>query len=317
VQSDLFPPIEPYDSGFLQVDSLHHIHWELSGNPKGEAVVFLHGGPGAGCASDHRRFFDPEHYNILLFDQRGSGRSRPYAEIKDNSTQHLIADIETLRRKVGAERWQVFGGSWGSTLALAYAQAHPEAVSSLVLRGIFLARKAEIEWFLFGMRHIFPEAWEDFIGLLPEGERSRPLEAYSKRLNDPDPKVHLPAAQSWAAYEGRCVTLLPNPATVRAFGGAATALALARMEAHYFINGCFLEEGELLAKIDRLRGIPAVIVQGRYDIVCPAVSAADLKRAWPEAELVMVPDAGHSAMEPGIARALVRATEKLKGAKTR
>ncbi len=276
-------------------------------------MVFLHGGPGAGCSGDHRRFFDPAHYRVLLFDQRGAGRSRPYAETRDNTTQHLIADIEALRRMVGVDRWQVFGGSWGSTLALAYAQAHPDAVSALALRGVFLGRRAEIEWFLFGMRKIFPEAWEDFMGYLPEDERDRPLEAYGKRLADPNPKVHLPAAQHWASYEGRCVTLLPNPATVRAMGAGPGALSLARLEAHYFAHGCFLEEGELLSKAGRLKGIPGVIVQGRYDIVCPPESAHALAEAWPEGELVMVPDAGHSAMEPGIARALVQATESLKG----
>jgi proline iminopeptidase len=312
VQQELFPPIEPYDQGFLQVDSLHHIHWEVCGKPDGAPVVFLHGGPGAGCSPDHRRFFDPAHYRVLLFDQRGAGRSRPYGETRDNSTQHLIADIEALRRHLGVEKWMVFGGSWGSTLSLAYAQAHPEAVSALLLRGIFLGRKSEIDWFLFGMRQIFQEAWDDFIGQLPRAERDDPLTHYHRRILDPDPKVHLPAAQAWAAYEGRCLTLLPSPATVRAFGGAATALALARMEAHYFVNGCFLEEGELLAKAGRLKGIPGTIVQGRYDVVCPAVSAHELKQAWPEAELVMVPDAGHSAMEPGIARALIAATERYK-----
>ncbi|WP_455374334.1 prolyl aminopeptidase [Limibacillus halophilus] len=314
MQQELFPPIEPYDQGFLQVDSLHHIHWEVCGNPDGVPAVFLHGGPGAGCSPDHRRFFDPKHYRMLLFDQRGAGRSRPYGEARDNTTQHLIADIEALRSLLGVEKWLVFGGSWGSTLSLAYAQAHPEAVSALVLRGIFLGRKSEIDWFLFGMRQIFPEAWDDFIGQLPKTERDDPLTHYHRRIMDPDPKVHLPAAQAWAAYEGRCVTLLPSPTTVRAFGGAATALALARMEAHYFMNGCFLDEGELLARIDRLAGIPASIIQGRYDVVCPPISAHELKLAWPEAELVMVPDAGHSAMEPGIARALVAATEKYKSA---
>ena len=248
----------------------------------------------------------------MLFDQRGSGRSRPYGEIRDNSTQHLIADMEALRRMMGVDSWMVFGGSWGSTLALAYAQAHPEAAAALVLRGIFLGSAAEVEWFLFGMRQFFPEAWQDFIGYLPQGERDRPLEAYYRRLIDPDPKVHLPAAQSWAAYEGRCVTLLPSPATVRSFGGAATALSLGRLEAHYFINNCFMEEGALLKGVERIRQIPATIVQGRYDVVCPPVTAQALHQAWPEAEMVMVPDAGHSAMEPGIAKALVSATQKLR-----
>ncbi|MBB3063966.1 prolyl aminopeptidase [Limibacillus halophilus] len=312
VQQDLFPSIEPYDQGYMPVDTHHSIYWEVCGNPKGKPVIFLHGGPGAGCGPEHRRFFDPAHYRIVLFDQRGAGRSRPYAEIKDNTTQHLIADIELLRETLGIERWMVFGGSWGSTLALAYAQAQPARVSELVLRGIFLGRAPEIDWFLTGIQQIFPEAWADFTAPLEGAERSDILASYYRRLNDPDPAVHLPAARAWAQYEGRCVTLLPSADTVTAFASASKALALARLEAHYFINGIFLEPNQLLDRIGAIRDIPAVIVQGRYDIVCPATSAHDLKTAWPEARLEIIHDAGHSALEPGIRRALVGATESFK-----
>ncbi len=312
VQQDLFPSIEPYDQGYMPVDTLHSIYWEVCGNPKGKPVIFLHGGPGAGCGPEHRRFFDPAHYRIVLFDQRGAGRSRPYAEIKDNTTQHLIADIELLRETLGIERWMVFGGSWGSTLALAYAQAQPTRVSELVLRGIFLGRTPEIDWFLTGIQQVFPEAWADFMAPLEGAERSDILASYYRRLNDPDPAVHLPAARTWAQYEGRCVTLLPSADTVTAFGSASKALALARLEAHYFIHGVFLEPNQLLDQIGAIRDIPAVIVQGRYDIVCPAISAHDLKTAWPEARLEIIHDAGHSALEPGIRRALVGATESFK-----
>ena len=309
---DLFPALEPYDQGRLQLDSRHSMYWEESGNPQGQAAVFLHGGPGAGSSPDHRRFFDPSHYRIVVYDQRGAGRSTPLGEVVDNTTEHLIADLEHLRSARGIERWQLFGGSWGTTLALAYAQAHPERVTGLVLRGIFLCRRAEIDWFLTGMRLIFPENWQRFAGFLPVAERGDLLAGYLRRLNDPDPAVHLPAARAWSTYEGSCSTLLPNPQTVAAFGRETMALSLARLEAHYFQHRGFLDEGALLDGIGRIRHIPAVIVQGRYDVVCPIATADELHRAWPEADYRVVPDAGHSAVEPGIRQALLAATERLK-----
>lgn len=310
---DLFSPIEPYDSGRLELDDTHSMYWEVSGNPTGRPVVFLHGGPGAGAGPDHRRFFDPRHYRIVVFDQRGAGRSTPLGAVENNSTQHLIADMERLRDHLGIMRWHVFGGSWGSTLALAYAQAHPERVSALVVRGIFLGSAAEIDWFLYGMARVFPENWRNFAAAVPEEERGDLMAAYRKRLFDPDPKVHLPAARAWSVYEGSCSTLLPSPQTVAAFGEERHALGLSRIEAHYFENHVFLEEDALMKGLDRIRNIPAVIIQGRYDMVCPIATADALHRAWPEADYLVVPDAGHSAMEPGIRRALVAATERFKG----
>jgi proline iminopeptidase len=311
-RADIYPPIEPFASGMLEVDATHRIYWEESGNPQGRPVVFLHGGPGAGASPAHRRFFDPAAFRIVVFDQRGAGRSLPHGELAGNTTQDLIADIEALRRARGIARWIVFGGSWGSTLALAYAQAHPDRVAALVLRGIFMSRRAEIDWFLDGMRHVFPEAWRAFSGFLPPQERGDLLAAYHRRLVDPDPRVHMPAARAWSVYEGACSTLLPSPDILASFAEDQKALGLARIEAHYFVHRCFLAEGELLARIDRIRSIPATIVQGRYDMVCPIMSADDLARAWPEASYVVVPDAGHSAMEPGIRAALVAAMERLK-----
>ena len=307
-----YPPIEPYRTQRLKVSALHEIYVEESGNPQGKPVVFVHGGPGGGCEAWHRQFFDPKRYRILVFDQRGSGRSTPTASIEANTTQHLIADIEALRRHIGVKRWVVFGGSWGSTLALAYAQAHPDRVRALVMRGIFMSRKAELDWFLDGARHVFPEAWRAFSGFLPPAERGDVLGSYLRRLVDPDPAVHMPAARAWSTYEGSCSTLMPSPETVASFGEDAKALGLARIEAHYFAHGSFLREGQLLEDLGRIRHIPATIVQGRYDMVCPIISADDLARAWPEARYVVVPDAGHSAMEPGIRAALVDAMERLK-----
>ncbi len=309
-ERDLYPPLAPYESGMLEVGSGHRLYWELSGNPKGKPVVFLHGGPGGGCAPDHRRFFDPERYRICLFDQRGAGRSRPLGALADNTTQHLLEDIETLRRHIGVERWLVFGGSWGSTLALAYAEAHPGRVTALVLRGIFLGRRLELDWWLKGLRLIYPDAWQSFAGFLDPEEQDDLLASYYRRLTDPDPAVHLPAARAWAHYEASCSTLLPSPQTLQAFAQDSVALALARLEAHYFINGVFLEEGQLLSQADRLAQIPGVIVQGRYDVVCPAISAHDLSRVWRQGELQIVPDAGHSAMEPGTRRRLVAACDR-------
>jgi proline iminopeptidase len=309
-RQDLFPPIEPYASGMLRLDGVHSMYWEQSGNPNGVPAVFLHGGPGAGATSTHRRFFDPDAYRIVIFDQRGAGRSVPLGATVDNNLAHLIADMEQLRRHLGIERWHLFGGSWGSTLALAYAETYPERCLSIVLRGVFLCRASEIRWFLYGMRTIYPEAWTAFAGHLPEAERGDILAGYHKRLADPDPAVHLPAARAWSGYEGACSTLLPSPDTVAAFGEERMALGLARIEAHYFRNNLIPPERDLVQRVGVIRHLPAIIVQGRYDMVCPIVSADELARAWPEAEYVVVPDAGHSAMEPGIRAALVAATEK-------
>jgi proline iminopeptidase len=308
----LFPPIEPFATGTLELDPPHRMYFEESGNPTGTPVVFLHGGPGAGSSAVHRQFFDPAFYRIVVFDQRGAGRSTPLGCLEDNTTPRLIEDMERLRRHLGIERWLVFGGSWGSTLALAYAEHHPERCRGLVLRGIFLCRKSEIDWFLYGLRAIFPEPWRAFAGYVPEEERGDLLSAYHRRLVDPDPAVHLPAARSWSVYEGSCSTLLPNPALVADFASDRVALGLARIEAHYFRHDIFLPDNYLLDNISRLDGIPGVIVQGRYDIVCPPVSADDLHAAWPAAEYVIVPDAGHSAFEPGVRSRLVQATEDLK-----
>lgn len=307
----LFPEIEPYERGHLQVDGLHALYWEVSGNPQGVPVVFLHGGPGAGSGPQHRRFFDPAHWRIVVFDQRGAGQSRPFGELRDNTTPHLISDIEALRTHLGISQWAVFGGSWGSTLALAYAEAHPQACLGLILRGIFLCRPSEIEWFLYGLRQLFPDRWADFVAVIPEAERHDLLGAFHRRLTDPDPAVHLPAARAWGTYEGACSTLLPNPGTVAHYASDRVALSLARIEAHYFVNDIFLPHNSLLDQVHRIRHLPATIVQGRYDAVCPAVSAFDLKAAWPEARLVVVPDAGHAAFEPGIRSALVGATQAL------
>ena len=308
--SALYPPLAPYASGMLETAGIHRVYWETSGNPDGIPVLFVHGGPGSGASPNQRRFFDPARYRIVLFDQRGSGRSTPHGELADNTTPQLIADMEALRRALGIETWLVFGGSWGSTLALAYAEAHPEHCRGLVLRGIFLCRPSEIDWFLYGIRAFFPEAQRQLAGFIPEDERGDLLTAYHRRLLDPDPAVHQPAAYQWATFEASCSTLLPSPELVAAFGSEMTALSLSRIEAHYFVNNIFLPDNSLLANVDRIRAIPAIIVQGRYDAVCPIVSADELARAWPEARYVIVPDAGHSAFEPGICRELVGACDR-------
>jgi proline iminopeptidase len=311
-RDQLYPHIEPYQTGRFRLDGVHVMYWEQSGNPDGVPALFLHGGPGAGAIQVHRRFFDPAFYRIVIYDQRGAGRSTPLGELADNTTLHLIADIETLRERLGVSKWLLFGGSWGSTLALAYAEAHPERCLGLVLRGIFLGRPQEIDWFLYGLRHVFPEAWRSLVEPLPENERRDVLGAYHRRLNHADPAVRLAAARAWSRYEGACSTLLPSPETVAAFSEDSMALSLARIETHYFVNRLFLPPDAILAGIDRVRSIPGTIVQGRYDMVCPIVTADDLHLAWPEADYVVVPDSGHSAMDPGVRSALVRATERFK-----
>lgn len=311
VPRDLFPPLEPYTQGTLQVDERHKIYWEECGNPNGVPVVFLHGGPGAGCVPAHRRFFDPDFFRIILFDQRGSGRSRPLYELRDNTTEHLIADIEALRRYREIPRWHVFGGSWGSTLALCYAQAHPESCLSLILRGIFLGSQQEIDWFLYGMRNFFPEAWEKFVAPLTPAQRADILESYYQILTGSDETRKQQARLAWLDYETSCATLAPPPPSdtpdeIRAI----TALPV--MEAHYFRNNRFVPDTKILDRIDIIRHIPAVIVHGRYDILCPVATMYELKKRWPEATYRIIPDAGHSAFEPSIRTALVEATEALK-----
>ncbi len=307
-----YPPIEPFDQGSLAVDSIHTIYYEQSGNPKGKPVVFVHGGPGGGTDPRQRRFFDPARYRIVLFDQRGCGRSTPHASLENNTTWDLVRDMERLRTHLGIERWQVFGGSWGSTLGLAYAETHPERVTEIVLRGIFLLRKWEIDWFYQeGASRIFPDAWDAYLQHIPEAERGDLLWAYHKRLTSPDPSVAIQAAKAWSIWEGSTSCLFPDSELVRKMGGDLFALAFARIECHYFVNkGFFDHEDALLRDATKLSKIPTVIVQGRYDVVCPARSAWDLSRALPGAELVIVPDAGHSAMEPGILDALIRATDR-------
>lgn len=308
----LFPPIEPSASGRLAVDARHSIYWEECGRRDGPTIVFLHGGPGGGCLPHHRRFFDPAHWRIVLFDQRGAGRSSPGASVTDNTTWALVADLEKLRGLLGVERMVLFGGSWGSTLALAYAQTHPQRCAGLVLRGIFLATAREIDWFMHGMGRFFPEARAAFEGFLPPEERGDLLGSYYRRLIDADPAVHLPAAYAWDHYETACSTLLPRAETSPLANDDDAALAIARIEAHYFVHHAWLEDGQLLANVARVRQIPCTIVHGRYDVVCPIESAHALVSAWPEAELVVVPDAGHSVREPGIARELVAAVERMK-----
>jgi proline iminopeptidase len=308
----LFPPIEPHRSGMLPVDELHTLYWEECGNPNGMPVLFLHGGPGGGLSAKHRRFFDPGHYRIVLFDQRGAGKSTPLGEFRNNTTQLLIEDIERLRRMLGVDRWLVFGGSWGSTLALAYGQAHPERCLGFVLRGIFLCTPAEIDWFLYGIRWFFPEVHERFVAPIPEEELGDLLGAYQKRLFCDDPQVYTKAARDWSRYEGSCLFLRPDPKAIDDFSSDTVSLGIGRLEAHYFLHDGFFTEDQLLRNIDRIRHLPAVIVQGRYDVVCPPLSAYRLHRAWPEARYHMIPDAGHAGLEPGIAAALVAATEQFR-----
>ncbi len=301
----------------LRLDSLHTMYWEESGNPRGVPVVYLHGGPGGGTSARARQFFDPAHYRIILFDQRGAGKSTPLGECKRNTTQLLIEDMERLREHLGVERWLLFGGSWGSTLALAYGQAHAQRCLGFVLRGIFLGRPQELSWFLYGLRTVFPEVWRELAAPVPESERSDLLTWYHRALQDPDKRVHLPLARAWSRYEASCSALRPNPTLIAHFEEDSIALAIARLEAYYFMNKLFLREDQLLAGVHVVRHLPCMIVQGRYDMICPIVTADDLARAWPEAEFVIVDDAGHSAWEPGVMAALVSGCEKMKAIRAR
>ncbi len=314
-RGDLFPDIGPFETGFLPLGDDHVMYWEQVGNPRGVPVLFLHGGPGAGAGAVHRRFFDPGFWRVVIFDQRGAGRSRPLGSLAANTTPRLVADIELLLRHLAIPRVLLFGGSWGSTLALAFAQAHPDRVLGCVLRGVFLGRKLEVDWFLHGLAAVFPDAHAAFVEFLPPQERGDVLGSYLRRLTDPDPAVHMPAARAWSVYEGSCSTLLPSPDTVASFAQDRTALGLARIEAHYFANDLFLPEGGLLAGMQRIAHVPAEIVQGRYDMICPPRTAFELADAWPSARLTVVPDAGHSALEPGIRRALVAAVERFRSAR--
>lgn len=314
MQYNLFPEIEPYNSFRLKVSDIHELYIEECGNPKGKPVVFLHGGPGAGMSAKHRRYFDPKYYRIILFDQRGAGRSTPHAELRENTTWDLVADIEKIKTHLEIDQWMVFGGSWGSTLALAYAQAHPKSVSGLVLRGIFLCRKEEINWFYqYGAHHIFPDCWEPYYNLIPESGRDNLLKSYHELLTGNNELMRLKAAKAWSTWEGSTVKLVPNPEAIKTFGSDHMALSLARIEAHYFINNCwFRNENQLLEDVYKIRHIPAVIVHGRYDVVCPFKNAWDLHKAWPEARFDIIPVAGHAVDEPGIIDALIRATESFK-----
>jgi len=313
-RNPFYPPITPYHRGRLRVSAGHELYFEESGNPRGKPVVFLHGGPGAGTSPAMRRFFNPRRYRIVLFDQRGCGRSRPHASLVENTTWDLVDDIERLREHLGIRRWQVFGGSWGSTLALAYAQTHPQRVTELVLRGIFLLRRSELEWFYqdpLGAASLFPDLWETYVAEIPRRERGDMMRAYYRRLTSRSAAVRARAAYAWSVWEAATSHLRPDPADVAKFSDPDMAAAFARIECHYFVHRGFLErEDQLLRGARKIRHIPAVIVQGRYDVICPMRSAWDLHRAWPEADLRVVTDAGHSAFEPGIARELVAATDR-------
>jgi proline iminopeptidase len=305
---DLYPAIDPYESGMLEVGDGHALYYELSGNPEGRPVVFLHGGPGSGTQPAQRRFFDPARYRIVLFDQRGAGRSTPSGSLEANTTAHLVQDIETLRRHLGIARWVVFGGSWGSTLALAYAGAHPEPCVALVVRGIWLARKRDIAWWLYGLNRIFPDYWEEFAGHLRPWERDDLVEGYRRRLLDPDPEVHMPAAIAWRAFDQRVSALLPQPHDPAPAG--PRTLAVSRIEAHYVAHEAFLGEGELLRGVSRFRHVPGVIIHGRYDMIAPIDGAFALARAWPEAQFVLAEGESHSTADPGIRTALLDATDR-------
>ncbi len=306
----LYPAIEPFESGMLDVGDGHRIYWERAGTRGAKPAVFLHGGPGGGISPEHRRLFDPVRYDVLLFDQRGCGRSVPHADLEANTTWHLVADIERLRERIGVERWQVFGGSWGSTLALAYAETHPERVSELILRGVYTLTRAELDWYYqFGVSQMFPDKWERFLAPIPEEERGDLMAAYRKRLTSPDRAVQLEAARAWSLWEGETITLLPEPETSDPFGEENFAIAFARIENHFFTHSGWLEEGQLLRNAGRLAGIPGVIVHGRYDMPCPLYYAWQLHKAWPEADFHIIEGAGHAFSEPGILDRLIRATD--------
>jgi proline iminopeptidase len=305
----LYPEIHPYVSHTVAVEPPHKLHVEECGNPRGIPVLFVHGGPGAGCEDYHRRFFDPEHYRIILFDQRGCGRSAPHAELEGNTTQALVADMEVIREHLAIDQWLLFGGSWGSTLSLVYAETHPERVTGLILRGIFLCRPHEIQWFYQqGASRLFPEYWQEYLAPIPEAERDDMVSAYYRRLAGANEMERMAAAKAWSLWEGKTSTLRPSEAVVDHFGNPYTALSLARIECHYFSHDSFLEPEQILRDADRLKGIPGVIVHGRYDVVCPIESAWQLHQRWPRAELKIIPDAGHSASEPGTVDALIQAT---------
>ena len=309
-KAELYPPIEPFETGMLDTADGHQVYWERCGNPSGKPAVFLHGGPGSGCSPEHRRLFDPAKYCVTLFDQRGCGRSTPHASLEANTTWHLVADIERLRDMSGTQRWLVFGGSWGSTLALAYAQKHPERVSELVLRGIFTLRREELHWFYQeGASWLFPDEWERFVAPIAAQDRHDLMSAYRRILTGPDEAARVNAATAWSHWEGRTITLLPDPAITASHDDAHFALAFARIENHYFVNHGFFDEGQLLRDAHKLHGIPGVIVQGRYDVCTPARTAWELHQAWPRAEFHLIPDAGHAYKEPGILDRLIRATD--------
>jgi proline iminopeptidase len=312
----LYPAIEPFETGRLRVSPVHELYYEQCGKLNGQPAVFLHGGPGGGLIPEYRQFFDPTTYRVVLFDQRGAGQSTPHSSLEENTTWHLVEDIECLREHLGIERWLVFGGSWGSTLSLAYAQTHPDRVSALVLRGIFLCRPNEIRWFYQegeGASAIFPDVWEEYVRVIPHAERGDMLSAYHRRLMSDDEAVRLEAAKAWSIWEGSTSKLFPDQQLIDHAGEAHFALALALIECHYFVNHAFFEsENYLVENIGKIRHIPAVIVQGRYDVVCPMMSAWELHRAWPEAELEIIGDAGHSATEPGIVGALIDATDRFR-----
>lgn len=314
VKSDLYPDILPYKTGTLLVDEVydHKMYWEECGNPNGIPVVFIHGGPGAGSSAKSRQFFDPDFYRIIVYDQRGSGRSHPLGETRNNTTPLLIEDLETLRRHLSIDKWLLFGGSWGSTLALAYAIHYPTLCLGLILRGIFLCREDEINWFLYGMKSIQPEYWHEFTKNIPQDRHHQLLETYHELLMNSDPTIHMPAAKAWSKYEGQGATLLPSPDTVESFLDDTTALGLARMEAHYFINNIFLPKTFFMDNLWKIRPIPTHIVQGRYDLICPIITADEVAAQLPEATYVIVPDGGHSAFEPGICKELVKACELFK-----
>ncbi|MDP1930560.1 MAG: prolyl aminopeptidase [Gammaproteobacteria bacterium] len=308
----LYPEIKPYATHRLKVSDLHELYLEEVGNPDGIPVAFVHGGPGAGSEASSRRFFDPDIYRIVVFDQRGAGRSTPHAELEDNTTQTLVADMEAIRHFLSIDKWVLFGGSWGSTLSLVYAQTHPEYVMGLILRGIFLCRDEDLQWFYqSGASRLFPDYWEDYYEHIPVAERDNMIAAYYKRLTGQDEIARMGAAKNWSLWEGRCLTLRPNTQVVERFSDPHLAMSLARIEAHYFMNQAFMKENQILNNVHKLHGIPGIIVHGRYDVVCPLDNATALHKLWPDSELLIVRDAGHAAMEPGITDALIRATGEM------